>query len=506
MGEEQEIIARLTLENKKLRRECERAKLDIAMLDNLNDFASKLRDFSERKAVEANKAKSNFLANMSHEIRTPLNAIIGMDEMILRETRDAQITEYAMDIKSAGKTLLAIINDILDLSKIESGKMELLPDEYDVGSVLNDIINMTKRKAEEKGLKYHFNASEALPCRLYGDEVRVRQVMLNIINNAIKYTSEGKIDIGVEFDFDKSMLIVRVSDTGQGIKEESIPKLFETFERFEEMKNRKIEGTGLGLNITKQFVEMMDGHIEVKSEYGKGSTFTIYIGQRIVDCNPIGDYVRILHDTTDANEAFRPSIVAPDARILVVDDTELNLDVIKALLRDTRIRIVTENSGRKCIDRLRSDNQFNLILLDQMMPGMNGIETLNVIKEEHLADGVPIIALTADAIVGARDVYIKSGFNDYLSKPVMYSALENVLYENLPEKLINNPKDFETDDESYYVPTVLVVNPSSDRLKRIKEIMGNHYKGVFVKDAEKAKKYLETHEVDYVLSWRGECL
>ncbi|MBO7600449.1 MAG: hypothetical protein J6S95_04785, partial [Lachnospiraceae bacterium] len=268
-------------------------------------------------ADEANKAKSNFLANMSHEIRTPMNAIIGMDEMILRETGDTKIRKHAMDIRSAARTLLSIINDILDLSKIESGKMELVPVEYDFASVLNDIVNMTMNKARDKGLSYDLNVNPAIPSLFCGDEIRVRQIILNIVNNAIKYTEKGGVKIDVDFVGETSKLIVKVADTGMGIRREDMDKLFSSFQRLDETRNRNIEGTGLGLNITRQLVLMMGGNIAVESEYGKGSVFTVDLVQRVVDPTPIGDYTKRLERSQLEAEEFKAKLFAPDAKVLI---------------------------------------------------------------------------------------------------------------------------------------------------------------------------------------------
>ena len=488
----------LEKENRILKREYKRLEQDLMMLSNLNDYASRLRNFNEERVVAANNAKSNFLANMSHEIRTPMNAIIGMDEMILRETHDPKISKYALDIRSASKTLLSIINDILDLSKIESGKMEIVPVEYDSSSVFNDIVNMTMKKAEDKGLDYDLVVDESIPARLYGDEIRIRQIMLNIINNAIKYTEKGSVKVSVSYDNNNKVLLISVSDTGIGIKPEDIDKLYNSFQRLEETRNRNIEGTGLGLNITKQLAEMMGGHIFVESVYGKGSTFTAEIPQKVIDATPIGDFTTRLKEAAELSEEYKPILVAPNAKVLIVDDNEMNLDVITGLLEDTRIKLTTAGSGRECLDRLR-EGSYDVILLDQMMPGMSGRETLSVIKSEQLAVNTPIIALTADAIVGARESYLKEGFTDYLSKPVMYEDLEKILLKYIDAKLLMTKEMLEREEDKKEKPVVLVVNDSSTRLNEIKEMLGSSFKGVFVKDELQAEKYLAGHKVEFVI-------
>ena len=459
-------------------------------------------------ADEANKAKSNFLANMSHEIRTPMNAIIGMDEMILRETGDTKIRKHAMDIRSAARTLLSIINDILDLSKIESGKMELVPVEYDFASVLNDIVNMTMNKARDKGLSYDLNVNPAIPSLFCGDEIRVRQIILNIVNNAIKYTEKGGVKIDVDFVGETSKLIVKVADTGMGIRREDMDKLFSSFQRLDETRNRNIEGTGLGLNITRQLVLMMGGNIAVESEYGKGSVFTVDLVQKVVDSTPIGDYTKRLERSQLEAEEFKAKLFAPNAKVLIVDDNEMNLEVITGLMGDTKIRTKVAVSGYDCIEMLKKE-KYDLVLLDQMMPGLSGTQTLEQIRKEHIADETPVIALTADAIIGARETYLKEGFNDYLSKPVMYEDLENILIKYLDKSLIVSEtaeeiKHPETNpDTEKEKPGVLVINDSPEKLKELKEVLSPRYNGFYVKDEASARKVLSKHNVEFVIRGRG---
>ncbi|MBQ1547027.1 MAG: response regulator [Lachnospiraceae bacterium] len=452
-------------------------------------------------AENSNKAKSNFLANMSHEIRTPMNAIIGLDEMILRESKDEKITKYAQDIKSAGSTLLSIINDILDLSKIESGKMELLPVNYEISSVLNDVLNMTEKKAVDKGLSYDLRVESNIPSVLFGDEIRIRQIMLNIINNAIKYTEKGSVNVLVSFEREYSILKFSVIDTGMGIKREVINKLYSSFQRLDKSRNRKIEGTGLGLNITKQLVEMMDGKIDVESEYGKGSIFTVKVFQKVISDVPIGDFSKRVNDARNEIIDYKPSLIAPKAKLLIVDDNSMNLEVITGLLSETKIMIDTAESGKECIELLKG-NKYDVLLLDQMMPGMSGTETLKIIKEQHIADEMPIIVLTADAILGARETYISEGFTDYLSKPVMYKELETILIKYLDDSMINSDIDAEKtmSDEKINRPVVLIVGDRTEDLNIAKDMISDEFKGVFVKDKSQADKYLKKHNVKLVLN------
>ena len=450
----------------------------------------------KRVAEKANEAKSNFLANMSHEIRTPMNAIIGMDEMILRETRDQKITRYAMDIKSAGNTLLSIINDILDLSKIESGKMELMETDYDLSSVLNDVYNMTMPKARDKGLSYKLTVDPSAPSTLRGDEIRVRQVMLNLINNAVKYTQQGGVSVDVSFNRAEGKLYASVKDTGIGIREADMIKLYDSFQRLDETKNRNIEGTGLGLNITKRLVELMDGEIHVESVYGKGSVFVAEMVQEVIDDAPIGNFTESLALAQQQREEYHPALVAPKAKLLIVDDNEMNLDVITELLADTKVNVTTALSGAECLDKLR-EGKYDLVLLDQMMPGLSGTETLRLMRRGRLADSTPVIALTADAIVGAKESYLREGFTDYLSKPIKYEELEAALKKHLPPALQTTAEEIER--EKAEMPVVLVVSEDADKLREAKDALGERYRCVLVRGEAQAEKYLATRDAAFIL-------
>ena len=393
---------------------------------------------------EANKAKSYFLSNMSHEIRTPINAVLGMNEMILRECTDESILSYADNIQSSGKTLLFLINDILDMSKIESGKMEIVPTEYETADMIIDLWNVIYLRAQEKGLNVNFILDEKLPRTLLGDDVRIKQIVTNLLTNAVKYTSKGGVELRAGYSMigEKMMdLIISVKDTGMGIRQEDMGRLFESFRRIDERKNRNIEGTGLGMNIVMSLLELMGGDIEVDSEYQKGSTFTVTIPQRIVSDEGIGDFESVMGKQRSGAEKNWKSFVAPKANILVVDDNTMNLGVFQALLKRTKMNIVTADSGRKCLELVK-EQSFNIIFMDHMMPEMDGIETLHEIQKlEHFPnEETPVIALTANALAGARELYLKEGFANFLTKPIDANLLEQMILSYLPEELVQITK------------------------------------------------------------------
>ena len=400
------------------------------------EYEEKLKAAIE-EAKNANEAKSTFLAQMSHEIRTPINAVLGMNEMILRESKDENILEYADSIDSAGSTLLSLINSILDFSKIEDGKMDIIPVKYDTAGFLNDLYQSVIQRAEAKGLIFIMDADETLPCTLFGDNVRVSQVIMNLLTNAVKYTEKGRVHLSIFVkDRDQKSVRIRVcvEDTGIGIKEEDKNRLFESFERLDEIRNHSIEGTGLGISIVTNLLTMMGSMLEVESTYGKGSMFSFTIRQEIADPTPIGNYEQRLKEG-GRRKKKDDVISSPNAKILVVDDNEMNLKVVRNLLKLNGIVPDLVNSGTETIERMKQKT-YDIVFLDHMMPGMDGIETLHKLKELNLVPTqTVIIALTANAVVGARENYLKEGFTDYLSKPIELGQLVEKLKAYLPKGL-----------------------------------------------------------------------
>ncbi|MCR5619722.1 MAG: response regulator [Lachnospiraceae bacterium] len=398
-------------------------------------YEAEVLRLEKASADEANKAKSNFLADMSHEIRTPINAILGMNEMILRETGEESIREYAGNIRNSGKNLLQLVNSILDFSKIEDGKMEIVPVRYSLSTLITYLVNSVQERAEEKNLKFRVIVDPDLPSEFYGDDTRINQVVLNLLTNAVKYTHEGSVTLtvkGKEVREGKALLYFEVADTGIGIRESDMDKLFESFERLDVIRNRTIEGTGLGMSIATKLLALMDSKLRVKSTYGKGSVFSFDLWQKIENNEPIGEY-KIHSLYSGSNELYHESFHAPDAKILVVDDTRMNIIVVVNLLKKTDVQMDTASGGEEAV-RLCDDVHYDLILLDQRMPGMDGTQTLKIIRDldSGLNKDTPIICLTADAIRGAKEKYMSEGFTDYLTKPVEGKALERMLVTYLP--------------------------------------------------------------------------
>ncbi len=404
----------------------------------------------EKEAADsANRAKSSFLANMSHEIRTPMNTVIGLDTMILRESREEKIKKYALDIQMAANNQLSIINDILDLSKIESGKMEIVPVEYEIADLLIDVENMTTPRALQKDLDFILNIDNEIPRRLLGDDVRIRQVLVNLLTNAVKYTPEGSVTLTVSGmrDGDLEELSFSVKDTGIGIAKEDLEKLFEEYVRLDEKKNRHIEGTGLGINIVTTLLQLMGSELKVDSVYGEGSDFYFTIRQEIVDAEPIGDLEeRIRSRATEYH--YDINFTIPDVQILVVDDNTMNRTVFTELLKNLECTIDQAESGAQALEKSQ-ETAYDLIFMDHMMPGMNGIEALHHIRER--ADDpnrdTPVIALTANAVTGAREMYLSEGFNDFLTKPIVPEKLEALIFEQIPQEKKKPGKPKETAEE-----------------------------------------------------------
>ncbi len=431
----------------------------LSLSDRMSTFLDKITSELKEVATEAqdaNRAKSVFLSHMSHEIRTPINAIIGMDEMILKESKDKDILDYADSIRSAGSNLLGIVNDILDFSKIEAGKISIVPTEYELISVIKDMSNVVRLRAKDKGLKVRLDIDKNLPATMFGDSARIKQVISNLLTNAVKYTETGVVTFimqrvaeGTPADSDeyntacpddekpeRSVRIrVTIKDTGIGIRPEDMDRLFNEYERFDEKRNLAIEGTGLGLSITKELLELMGSRLTVNSVYGEGSEFGFELMQGIVDDETIGDTRGRLKKKHDTKK--RVSFTAEDARILVVDDTKVNLAIVTNLLKRTRIVIDTAGSGEEAL-ALVQKNAYDVIFLDHCMPNMSGPETLKKMNEleNNLSAGAPVISLTSNSSQNAKEEYINAGYKDYLEKPILPDALEDMLFYYIPPEKI----------------------------------------------------------------------
>ncbi|MCR4720608.1 MAG: DegV family EDD domain-containing protein [Lachnospiraceae bacterium] len=413
----------------------------IVMYVKYSMYARILESNRQKDEIEKlNAAQNRFFSSMSHEIRTPINTIIGLNEMILRENVSEEINEDAANIRSAGNMLLHLINDILDMSKLDSGQMELTPVSYRTGDMLSDIVGMLWIRAKDKGLEFKIDVAPDLPGELFGDEVRIKQILINVLNNAIKYTKEGSVTLNIQCRREESnnvTVIYSVSDTGMGIKKESIPYLFTAFKRVDETKNRYIEGTGLGLSIVKQLVDIMGGKITVNSVYTKGTTFIIEIPQRSVSGSTIGAIDLSKRSSIMHMESYHQSFEAPEANVLVVDDTETNLMVVEKLLRGTKVNVVTANSARAALKKT-VEMQFHVIFMDHLMPEIDGVECMHMIRDQKggLCRESKIVALTANAGGEIKALYVREGFDGYLVKPVSGEALENELRRLLPKELV----------------------------------------------------------------------
>ena len=398
---------------------------------------------AKEEAEYANQAKSKFLAQMSHEIRTPINAVMGMDEMILRESRDPDIRAYARDIYDAGNVLLSLINDILDTTKIESGKMEIVPVEYGMKKLIQDLVNLTSQRAQAKDIKLELEIDPDLPKVLYGDDVRIRQVITNILTNAVKYTMTGTVWFRIKGarSGEKIRLHVEVEDTGIGIKEEDLPKLFEEYRRIEEGRNRSIEGTGLGMTITVKLLKLMGSRLEVSSIYGKGSKFYFDLDQKVIDSTPIG-YIGTKSRTEEVYAASYEPFTAEEAKVLVVDDNSMNRKVFRNLLKPTRVRVSEAASGPESLVMVENEH-YDVIFMDHMMPEMDGVETMQRMRKMECCNGIPIYVLTANVMSGAKESYMSMGFDGFISKPIIAGNLEDTLRAALPAEYVHPLSDEE---------------------------------------------------------------
>lgn len=436
----------------------------LVFLSKLYEEENELAKRQKKEIEELNKAENHFFSSMSHEIRTPINTIIGLNEIILRGDIPEDVAENARNIQGASKMLLTLINDILDLSKIKSGKMEIVNVSYETGALFSEIVNMIWIKAREKGLEFKLHVDSSIPSMLCGDEIRIKQVLINLLNNAVKYTSEGSVTLSVRCErlsLNRVRVWYTVEDTGQGVKKENIPYIFNAFRRVDEEKNRHIEGTGLGLSIVQQLVRLMGGEISVNSVYTRGSTFIVMLEQDIVDERGLGTFTLASRRKVHEGEQYKQSFEASDAHILVVDDNDMNLVVVKKLLSATRIQIDTALSGAECLDKTRIQH-YDCILMDHLMPEMDGIQCLHGIRTQPggLCQDTPVIALTANAGSDNQLLYKKEGFAGYLAKPVSGALLEAAVLSILPKELVEVN---ETANQSEIGKDVLIF----DRAKRI---------------------------------------
>ncbi|MCR5254489.1 MAG: response regulator [Acetatifactor sp.] len=423
------------------------------LMDTMLELEKTKKETEEARdeADRANKSKSDFLATMSHEIRTPINSILGMDEILLRENLSDSQRQYALNIKSAGNSLLSLINDILDLSKIETGKLDIVPGDYDLAELLKECYSLVEKRAADKELELKVINDPSIPRKLMGDANRVRQVIVNVLNNAVKYTQRGYVYLGIGWKSQGPtdlLLKISVEDSGIGIAPDNIDKIFEAYTRSDEKKTKNIEGTGLGLSITKQLVDLMGGSIRVESEVDKGSTFFIEIPQKTAErttrtsYQKLGMFYKDIYEPAAFGKKYHEKFRAPGAVILAVDDVVMNLEVVRGLLRQTQIKVEFAESGMEALEKIQ-EKHYDLILMDHMMPHMSGLEVFKRMKEmEHLCKTTPVIILTANALAGEKEEYLKLGFDDYLAKPIKGKELEEMLFKYIPRELIVTDDDF----------------------------------------------------------------
>ena len=411
-------------------------RLQIQMFEKERE----INQAQKEELTKISKYKDSFFANMSHEIRTPINTVIGLNEMILRETHSDTIQDYAYNIQMASKMLLNLVNDILELSQLEMKQMRLVPVEYSTKAMFREVVDMIRVRAREKNLEFQINIDENLPSVVFGDEKRIKQVLLNILTNAVKYTQEGSVTLSVDADIengDSIRMKMSVADTGMGIHKENLPHLFSTYSRLDQRKNMNIEGSGLGLAITKQLVDLMDGEISVDSIYMKGSVFTVVIEQRVVNSTPVGNVDFQGNKSHNERYHYHQSFEAPEARVLIVDDSVVNAKVAGQLLSATKVQVDIANSGMECLKMTRM-KYYDVILMDHMMPEMNGIETLIELRKQEngLCRESPVLALTANTLTNIGNWYIDNGFNGYLEKPIEPMKLESEILRFLPDEIV----------------------------------------------------------------------
>ncbi len=412
----------------------------LLFLNRLYEEENEISRQQKKEIEELNKAENHFFSSMSHEIRTPINTIIGLNEIILRGDISEDVAENARNIQVASKMLLTLINDILDLSKIQSGKMDIINASYETGALFSEIVNMIWIKAKQKGLDFRLHVDSSIPSMLCGDEVRIKQILINLLNNAVKYTSEGSVMLSVRCErlgLNRVRVWYSVEDTGLGVKKENIPYIFNAFKRVDQGKNRHIEGTGLGLNIVHQLVELMGGEISVNSIYTKGSIFVVMLEQDIIDDKELGEFTLSSRVKTHEGEQYRQSFEAPEAHILVVDDNDMNLMVVRKLLSETKIQVDTALNGAECL-KLTQVQHYDAILMDHLMPELDGIECLHMLQVQPggLCQDTPVIALTANAGSDNQLLYRKEGFSGYLAKPISGALLEAAVLSILPKELV----------------------------------------------------------------------
>ncbi|MBQ9764688.1 MAG: response regulator [Lachnospiraceae bacterium] len=447
-----------------------------------------------KQILRANETKNDFLANMSHEVRTPINAILGYNEMIIQESRESHTISHATNIQTAGRTLLTLVDNIFEFTSIEQDELYIKEEEYYVSELIQDVVTFVEYFAESKGLEIRLEVDDRIPQRLFGDPMRIKQVLDNLVSNAMKYTKEGYVEIILAWEplmAKKGNLAVSVRDTGIGMRQEDLFRISDSFLRFDNKNTRDIQGVGLGLTIVTRLLHMMESRLEVESELGKGSVFYFKIPQSIVDNTGIGKWDKtILNKETSASQAF----VAPTARILAVDDNIMNLDILKRMLKSTEMQINTATNGMEAYELVRK-NQYNLILMDHMMPIMDGVEALNKMKEEKLCENTPIIVLTANAIGDARQEYIDKGFDDYLSKPIMSTDLLAMIKKHLPQEIVSDtysvPDDItetKEDNPFYFLNTEIGMTYCCDDEEFYREVLNTYL------DTNKYQEINESYE------------